>query len=107
MNVWDTFNHYCQECFDEYDFGSMFDSIRSTGNYCSEELRNLLMFAIYTENAKRSKENIGILTHYFDLLSDPDEQPKITLSHLLFIVAFCSKIRDNKKSPTAQSNLYM
>jgi hypothetical protein len=107
MTLYDDFNKYCVEKFNEFDLTRMYNRIKDSGEYCSRDLRELLATAIYVESNKKSSDHIPKLGHYLSVLSDKDSQDNITISALLFIVALCSKIRDGTKSPTIQSNLYM
>ncbi len=108
MCLYDEFNKYCNEKFDEYDLETLYNCIRDKGEYCSSTLRELLATAIYVESAKKNSDHIPKLGHYLSVLSDKDSQDNITIAALLFIVALCSKIRDGHKSPnTIQANMYM
>ena len=107
-DVWSFFIKYCIEKLDEYDFDDMFHHIKSTGEYDCSNIRELIALSMYSESVKQKIENVQKLNHYFVILSDKETRDTITLTSLLFIVAFCYKCRDRPESPNdVQSNLYI
>ena len=104
MNVWNDFESYVKDELQGFDFESIYNGIKSSNEYCSHTLRNILILTIFAESAKKESEYMPILSSYNSMLNVEDERKNILLPQLLFIVALCSKIRDKVKS---QSNLYL
>jgi hypothetical protein len=107
MTLINDFNQYCRESFDDYDLVDIYNRIKTTGEYCSSTLRELISTVIYIESHKKNNENLPKLSHYLNILSDKETQGNITIVSLLYIISLCEKIRDGTKSPNTHSTLYI
>mgnify|MGYP007100055378 CR=1 FL=1 len=93
------------DALDTFDWEGTYQRLESTGEYSHATVLNMVVQLTNYCAMRKRMDVLPKLSAFFGHLNDEDERHKITIDHLLYVIANCEEIY--KKKPPSPINMYM
>lgn len=93
------------DALDVFSWNDTYERLATTGEYTHSSLLTMVVQLSNYCALRKRMDMLPRLQSFYGHLNDDDERHKITIDHLLYIIATCEEIY--KKKPPSPINLYM